>query len=54
VALLPRAEAAGLGYIPGARFFAGGGGNQYLRLSFSRVTLEQLRAGAQLLGKLFV
>jgi DNA-binding transcriptional MocR family regulator len=51
-AILPAAEAAGVSYLPGDRFFAEGGGQNYLRLSFSLLPPEQLAEGAARLGKL--
>jgi DNA-binding transcriptional MocR family regulator len=50
MALLPAAEAAGVSYLPGPRFFAGGGGQRQLRLSFSLLPPEQLEEGARRLG----
>jgi DNA-binding transcriptional MocR family regulator len=49
-ALLPAAEAAGVAYLPGTRFYADGGGANYLRLSFSLLEPEELEAGAARLG----
>lgn len=49
--LLPIAEAAGVSYIPGSRFFADSGGHDHLRLSFSLVPAEQLVEGARRLGQ---
>jgi len=50
-ALLPTAEAAGVSYVPGARFYAGGdGGARYLRLAFSLLGAEELAEGARRLG----
>jgi 2-aminoadipate transaminase len=51
-ALLPRAEAAGVAYLPGERFFVERGGAHYLRLSFSMLTPEELTEGARRLGAL--
>jgi DNA-binding transcriptional MocR family regulator len=50
-AILPAAEAAGVSYLPGERFYAEGGGQHYLRLSFSLLAPEQLAEGAARLGK---
>lgn len=50
-ALLPAAEAAGLSYVPGARFFADGSGARYLRLAFSLLAPEELAEGARRLGR---
>jgi 2-aminoadipate transaminase len=49
-ALLPVAEAAGVAYLPGERFFAEGGGQHYLRLSFSLLPPEQIEVGIARLG----
>jgi 2-aminoadipate transaminase len=51
-ALLPIAEAQGVSYVPGARFYAGGGGEQSCRLAFTLVSLEELAEGARRLGDL--
>lgn len=48
--LLPRAEEAGVSYLPGALFHAGGGGREYLRLSFSMLSPAELLQGAERLG----
>ncbi|MCP4542148.1 MAG: PLP-dependent aminotransferase family protein [Chloroflexi bacterium] len=50
VALLPIAEAAGVSYVPGARFYSGGGGERYCRLSFTLLSFDELREGARRLG----
>ena len=47
---LPVAEAAGVSFVPGARFFTGGGGGEYCRLAFTLVSLEELEEGARRLG----
>lgn len=49
-ALLPAAEAAGVAYLPGERFHAGGGGASRLRLSFSLLPEAELAEGAARLG----
>jgi 2-aminoadipate transaminase len=49
-ALVPAAETAGVSYVPGARFFTGGGGERYCRLAFTLATLEELEEGARRLG----
>jgi DNA-binding transcriptional MocR family regulator len=49
-AILPAAEAAGVSYLPGERFFAEGGGQNYLRLAFSLLPPEQLSEGVARLG----
>jgi 2-aminoadipate transaminase len=48
--LLPIAESVGVSYVPGTRFCAGGGGEQYCRLAFTLVSLEQLDEGIRRLG----
>jgi DNA-binding transcriptional MocR family regulator len=48
--LLPRAEAAGVSYIPGARFYTGGGGARALRLAFSLYEPDELIDAASRLG----
>lgn len=50
-ALLAQAEAAGVSYVPGPRFFPGGGGERYMRLAFSMLAPEELEEGAQRLGR---
>jgi 2-aminoadipate transaminase len=49
-ALLPAAERAGVSYVPGTRFYAGGGGERYLRLAFSLLPESELLQGAERLG----
>ncbi|MDQ2995695.1 MAG: PLP-dependent aminotransferase family protein [Chloroflexota bacterium] len=49
-ALLPRAEAAGVAYLPGARFHTGGGGANTLRLAFSLYDPDELVEAARRLG----
>ena len=49
-ALLPQAEAAGVSYVPGARFCADGGGKSYIRLAFTLLSPEELEEGAKRLG----
>jgi 2-aminoadipate transaminase len=48
--LLPRAEAAGVSYLPGARFHTGGGGANALRLAFSLYDPDELVEAARRLG----
>ena len=48
---LPAAEAAGVSYIPGARFFTNGGGECYCRLNFTMFSRDELEEGARRLGK---
>ncbi len=50
-ALLPAARAAGVAFLPGARFSATGGMRSCLRLSFSYYDTQQLAAGARRLAR---
>jgi DNA-binding transcriptional MocR family regulator len=50
VALLPAAEAAGVSYVPGVRFHTDGHGQNYCRLNFTMVSVEDLEEGARRLG----
>jgi DNA-binding transcriptional MocR family regulator len=47
---LRTAEDAGVSYIPGVKFFAQGGGENYCRLNFTMVSLNELEEGAYRLG----
>ena len=49
-ALLPKAVARGMAYVPGAAFFAEGAKANTLRLSFVTVPPAQITAGVQLLA----
>lgn len=49
-ALLPAAESAGVSYVPGARFYTGGGGEEYCRLAFTLAPMGELEEGACRLG----
>lgn len=49
-ALLAAAEAAGMAFVPGVRFFADDGGMHALRLSFSLYAADDLREAARRLG----
>lgn len=49
-ALVPAAEAAGVSYLPGERFFAAGGGRSCLRLSFSLLAPAEIDEGVRRLG----
>ncbi|WP_028708064.1 PLP-dependent aminotransferase family protein [Propionicicella superfundia] len=49
-ALLPAAVAAGVAFVPGSPFFAGGGHENTLRLSFVTVPPDVIDAGVALLG----
>lgn len=51
-ALLPRAEALGVAYVPGAPFYPQRCPTHQLRLSFSRVDIDQIEEGARRLGVL--
>jgi DNA-binding transcriptional MocR family regulator len=48
--LLPRAEASGVSYLPGSRFYVGGGGERCARLAFSLVSLPELEEGVRRLA----
>lgn len=50
VELLPRATEAGVTYIPGTSYFAGGGGARHLRLAFSFLPPDQLAEGVRRLS----
>lgn len=47
---LPKAEAAGVSYIPGSLFCEKGGGERYCRLNFTMVPIDELEEGARRLG----
>lgn len=47
---LKSAEDAGVSYVPGTQFFAQGGGENYCRLNFTMVSLNELEEGAHRLG----
>jgi 2-aminoadipate transaminase len=49
-ALLPQAVKAGVAYVPGSSFFAGGGHEHTLRLSFVTVTPERIAEGVRALA----
>ena len=51
--LLREAVAEGVAYVPGEAFFANGGGENTLRLSYSVATLEEIGRGVERLGKVF-
>lgn len=48
--LLPQAEAAGVSYVPGARFYADGRRSEHVRLAFTLLTPDELEEGARRLG----
>ena len=50
--LLPEALERGVAYVPGASFFAEGGGENTMRLNFSYPSLTQIREGIRRLGVL--
>jgi 2-aminoadipate transaminase len=55
VGLAPRAEAAGVAYVPGAPFYAASGqGAHEMRLAYSRATPTQITEGIRRLGDLLV
>lgn len=49
--LLPRAVARKVAYVPGTPFYAHGGGENTMRLSYSSATPEQITAGIAALGE---
>jgi 2-aminoadipate transaminase len=51
-ALLPRAVAAGVAYVPGAAFYAAAPKANRMRLSFVTVSSERIEAGVAILGAL--
>ncbi len=51
-AMLPEAIERGVAYVPGASFFAEGGGENTMRLNFSYPSKEQIREGIRRLGLL--
>lgn len=51
-AMLPQAEAAGVAYVPGTRFYADGRRSEHVRLAFTLLTEEELEEGARRLGDL--
>lgn len=53
VALLPRAVERKVAYVPGQPFYALGGGQNTLRMSYSNATPEQITAGMRALGETF-
>ena len=50
-ALLPAAESAGVGYLPGSRCSPGGGLHNWMRLSFAYYESEDLEEGSQRLAR---
>lgn len=52
-ALLTQAVAEKVAYVPGAPFFANGGGQNTLRLNFSNAQPEQIQEGIARLGRVF-
>lgn len=50
VALLPRAVENKVAYVPGTPFYAQGGGQNTMRLSYSNATPEKIQAGIAALG----
>ncbi len=51
-AMLPEALERGVAYVPGASFFAEGGGENTMRLNFSYPSVTQIREGIRRLGLL--
>ena len=50
-AMLPRAIARNVAYVPGEGFYAGGAGKNHVRLNFSFVEPERIRRGIELLSE---
>ena len=50
-AMLPRAIAKNVAYVPGEGFYAGGSGTNNMRLNFSFVEPERIRRGVELLSE---
>jgi 2-aminoadipate transaminase len=50
-AMLPRAIARNVAYVPGEGFYAGGSGKNNMRLNFSFVESEKIRRGIELLSE---
>lgn len=49
-AMLPQAEAAGVAYVPGTRFYADGRRSGYVRLAFTLLAPDELEEGARRFG----
>jgi 2-aminoadipate transaminase len=50
-AMLPRAIAKNVAYVPGEGFYAGGEGKNHMRLNFSFVESEKIRRGVEILAE---
>ena len=50
-AMLPRAVAKNVAYVPGEGFYAGGAGKNHMRLNFSFVEPDKIRRGIELLSE---
>ncbi|MGH3085902.1 MAG: PLP-dependent aminotransferase family protein [Rubrobacteraceae bacterium] len=50
-AMLPRAIAKNVAYVPGEGFYAGGEGKNHMRLNFSFVESEKIRRGIEILSE---
>ncbi len=50
--LFPKAIEQKVAYVPGASFFANGGGENTMRLNFSTAGFEEMTEGIKRLGKL--
>ena len=48
--LLPTAEAGGVSYVPGKLFHTDAKGQNYCRVNFTMVSVEELEEGARRLG----
>jgi 2-aminoadipate transaminase len=50
-AMLPRAIAKNVAYVPGEGFYAGGAGKNHMRLNFSFVEPDKIRRGVEILAE---
>ena len=50
-AMLPRAVAKNVAYVPGEGFYAGGAGKNHMRLNFSFVEPDKIRRGVEILAE---
>jgi 2-aminoadipate transaminase len=50
-AMLPRAVAKNVAYVPGEGFYAGGAGKNHMRLNFSFVEPDKIRRGVEILSE---
>jgi 2-aminoadipate transaminase len=52
VELAAQARAAGVAFVPGVAFFTRQDRHEFLRLSYSRATVDDIDAGVEILGRL--